>query len=302
MNDSKQFNDLYAFVQVAKLESFTQAAMALNVQPSALSHRMNDLEKRLKVKLLNRTTRSVSTTEAGQQLLERTAPMFNIIQQELHALSDYTDKMSGKIRINTPERPAFELIYPKINHFLVENPELELEVFINNRYCDIVAERFDFGVRSGQDVAQDMVAVRISKENTMTVVAAPRYINQFGMPKTLKELMYHRCIVNSFNPEYRLSEWEFIEKKQLTKIRVRESVVFNALVLVKQAVQDGLGIAWLPRTTVEKEIASGQLIEFFTDMNITYPPMHLYYAKNKHKTPAMLGLIELLRWKNEDKV
>lgn len=297
MNDSKQFNDLYAFIQVAKFSSFTQAAMALNVQPSALSHRMNDLEKRLKIKLLNRTTRSVSTTEAGQQLFERTLPMFSIIQQELHALSDFTDKMSGKIRINTPERPAFELIYPKINHFLAENPEVELEVFINNRYCDIVAERFDFGVRSGQDVAQDMIAVRISAENTMTVVASPAYIEQFGYPQKLKNLVSHRCIIISFNPEYRLSEWEFMEKNQLNKIKVPESLVFNSLELVKQATNDGLGLAWLPRTTVAAEIKSGKLVECCPNTNITYPPMYLYYSKNKHKTPAMTALIELLRWK-----
>ncbi|WP_392564127.1 LysR family transcriptional regulator [Orbus wheelerorum] len=299
MNDSKQFNDLYAFVQVAKFGSFTQAAMALNVQPSALSHRMNDLEKRLKIKLLNRTTRSVSTTEAGQQLLERTAPMFNIIQQEIHALSDYTDKMIGKIRINTPERPAFELIYPKINRFLAENPEVELEVFINNRYCDIVAERFDFGVRSGQDLAQDMIAVRISAKNTMTVVASPSYINQFGGPNDLQDLRAHRCIVTSFNPDYRLSEWEFMVHGQLHKIRVPESLVFNSLALVKLAANDGLGITWLPRTTVEDEIKAGKLIEFFTNINITYPPMYLYYAKNKHKTPVINALIELLRWQND---
>lgn len=295
MDDSKQFNDLYAYVQVATFGSFTQAATVLGIQPSALSHRMKDLEKRLKIKLLNRTTRSVSTTEAGQQLLERTAPMFATIQQELSALSDYTSKMSGKIRINSPERPAFELIYPKINGFLAENPDVELEIFINNRYCDIVAERFDFGVRSGQDVAQDMVAVRISDENTMAVVAAPNYIDQFGKPKSLKELVDHRCIVLSFNPEYRLSEWEFIEKKQLYKIRMPERLIFSSMSLVKQAAIDGLGVTWVPRTTVQTEIEAGRLIELFAKSNIIYPPTYLYYPKNKHKTHAMAALIDLLR-------
>lgn len=296
MDNSKQFNDLYVFVQIAKLGSFTQAATLLNLQPSALSHRMTDLEKRLKVKLLNRTTRSVSTTEAGQQLLERTAPMFATIQQELNALSDYTDKMSGKIRINSPERPAFELIYPKISGFLSENSAVGLEIFINNSYCDIVAERFDFGVRSGKDIAQDMVAVQISSENTMAVVASPSYINQRGKPKFLKELALHRCIVTSFNPEYRLSEWEFIEQKQLYKIRVPENLIFNSMKLVTQAAIDGLGITWLPRTTVQTEIQAGRLVEIFKSSAITYPPMCLYYSKNKHKTPAMTALIELLRW------
>ncbi|RKS87564.1 LysR family transcriptional regulator [Orbus hercynius] len=296
MDDSKHFNDLYAFVQVAKLGSFTQAATVLNVQPSALSHRINSLEKRLKIKLLNRTTRSVSTTQAGQQLLERTAPMFTSIQQELSALADYTDRMSGRIRINCPERPAFELIYPKINGFLATNPDLKLEVFINNLYCDIVAERFDFGVRSGKDVAQDMIAVQISDENTMAVVAAPPYITEFGEPKNTKDLINHRCIVVSFNPEYRLSEWEFMEQKQLNKIRVPENLIFNSQALVKQSVIDGLGIAWLPRTTVQADIQAGRLVEMLKKSAITYPPMYLYYPTNKHKTPAMIAFIALLRW------
>ncbi|MFD1261652.1 LysR family transcriptional regulator [Entomomonas asaccharolytica] len=298
MDDSKQFNDLYAYVQVATFGSFTQAATILGVQPSALSHRIKDLEKRLKIKLLNRTTRSVSTTEAGQQLLERTAPMFATIQQELSALSDYTNKMSGKIRINSPERPAFELIYPKINGFLAENPDVELEIFINNRYCDIVAERFDFGVRSGQDVAQDMIAVRISDENTMTMVASPSYIDQFGKPKSLKELIHHRCIVLSFNPEYRLSEWEFIENNQLIKIRVPEKLIFSSISLVKQAAIDGLGVTWIPSTTVQADVEAGQLVELFAKSNITYPPTYIYYPKNKHKTNAMAALIDLLRQEN----
>ncbi|WP_392565346.1 LysR family transcriptional regulator [Utexia brackfieldae] len=296
MNDNKQFNDLYAFVQVAKLGSFTQAASVLNVQPSALSHRMNDLEKRLNIKLLNRTTRSVSTTEAGQQLLERTLPMFISIQEELGALSDYTDKMSGKIRINCPERPAFEIIYPKVRKFLVDNPAVKLEIFINNLYIDIIAERFDFGVRSGKDVAQDMVTVRISDENAMTLVVSPHYINQFGLPHKLQDLTLHRCIVISLNPEYRLNEWEFMQQKQIYKIDVPESIIFNSMDLVKKAAIDGLGITWLPYTSVHSEIQSGQLVTLFPKLQITYPPMYLYYAKNRHKTPAMTTLIESLRW------
>lgn len=301
MHDSKQFNDLYAYVQVAKLGSFTKAAMVLGVQPSALSHRMKDLEKSLKIKLLNRTTRSVSTTEAGQQLLERTAPMFATIQQELSALSDFTNKMSGKIRINSSERPVFEFIYPKVRGFLAENPDVELEVFIENSYSDIIAERFDFGVRSGKDVTQGMVAVPISDENTMAVVASPNYIDQFGKPKSLKELIQHRCIVMSINPKYRVSEWEFIHKKQLHKIRVPENLIFNSLKLVQQAAIDGLGVTWLPRTSVQADVQDGRLVELFAESSITYPPMYLYYSKNKHKTHAMAALIEILRWQNNKK-
>lgn len=300
MTSHKHFNDLYAFLQIAKLGSFTQAAAILNVQPSALSHRINELERRLKIKLLNRTTRAVSTTEAGQQLLERVMPMFTCIQQELCALSDYTHNMSGKIRINCPERPAFELIYPKIHHFLAQNPGVEIEIFINNNYCDIVAERFDFGVRSGKDLAQDMTAVPISAENTMALIASPYYLSQYGEPKQLQEITNHRCIVIALNPEFRVSEWEFIEQKQLHKIRVPENLVFNSQYLIKQAAIDGLGITWLPSTSVQADIQAGRLIELLNKTAITYPPMYLYYPPNKHKTTAMTAFIELLRWqKNE---
>lgn len=297
MDDSKQFNDLYVFIHVAKLGSFTQASKALNVQPSALSHRMNELERRLKLKLLNRTTRSVSTTEAGQQLLDRLAPLFATIQHEINSLSDYTDKMSGKIRINSPERPAFELIYPKLNSFLVENPNVQFEIFINNNYCDIVAERFDFGVRMGDTIAQDMIAVPISNENTMSLVASPKYIDQFGMPKNFKELAYHRCVVLSFTSEYRLNEWEFIDQNQQNKIRVPETFIFNSLELVKKAAIDSLGITWLSSNSIQAELKTGRLVEILNQTNITYPPMYLYYPKNKYKTPAITALIELLRWK-----
>ncbi|WP_329505147.1 LysR family transcriptional regulator [Haemophilus parainfluenzae] len=295
MNDNKQFNDLYAFVQVAKLGSFSKAAQALNVQPSALSHRISDLEGRLKIKLLNRTTRAVSTTEAGQQLLERIAPLFSGIQQELGALVDFTHEMRGKIRINCPERPAYELIYPRLSGFFADNPDMELEIFINNRYCDIVAERFDFGVRSGKDVAGDMVAVPISAPNQMALVASPVYLARFGAPKALKELAKHRCAVISFNPEYRLSEWEFMENKQLVKIRVPESLVFNSTLLVKQAALDGLAVAWLPQSWVQAALEAGKLVEILPQTAITYPPMYLYYPQNRHKTAAMAALIAALR-------
>lgn len=298
MNDSKKFNDLFVFIHVAKLGSFTQASKVLNVQPSALSHRMNELERRLKLKLLNRTTRSVSTTEAGQQLLDRLAPLFATIQHEISSLSDYTEKMSGKIRINSPERPAFELIYPIFNGFVKENPDVELEIFINNNYCDIVAERFDFGVRMGDTIAQDMIAVPISNENTMSLVASPKYIDQFGMPKNFKELAYHRCVVLSFTSEYRLNDWEFISKNQQHKIRVPENFVFNSLELVKKSAIDGLGIAWLSCNSVKTDIEAGRLVKILNQTNITYPPMYLYYPKNKYKTPATTALIELLRYKS----
>ena len=158
-----------------------------------------------------------------------------------------------------------------------------------------MAERFDFGVRSGKDLAGDMVAVPISAPNQMALVASPVYLARFGAPKALKELAKHRCAVISFNPEYRLSEWEFMENKQLVKIRVPESLVFNSTLLVKQATLDGLAVAWLPQSWVQTALEAGKLVEILPQTAITYPPMYLYYPQNRHKTAAMTALISALR-------
>lgn len=175
---NRNFNNLYAFTQVVKLGNFSSAAQALGVQPSALSYRMNDLENRLNTKLLNRTTRSMSPTEAGQRLYERIALMFGGIQEALAALGDLRGKVSGRLRINAAENLAYYLIYPKVRSFLAAFPEVDVEILISNSWSDIVAQGFDFGVRPLSDVAQDMVAVPISGERAMCVVAAPDYLTR----------------------------------------------------------------------------------------------------------------------------
>lgn len=171
MTTNRNFNDLYAFTQVVKLGNFSRAAQSLGVQPSALSHRMNDLENRLNTKLLNRTTRSMSPTEAGQRLYERIAPMFGGIQEELAALGDLRGKVSGRLRINAAENPAYYLIYPKVRSFLAAFPEVDVEILISNSWSDIVAQGFDFGVRPLGDVAQDMVAIKQSGGHRRIVIS-----------------------------------------------------------------------------------------------------------------------------------
>ncbi|HFC8550041.1 MULTISPECIES: LysR family transcriptional regulator [Neisseria] len=267
---NRNFNDLYAFIQVVKLGNFSRAAQSLGVQPSALSHRMNDLENRLNTKLLNRTTRSMSPTEAGQRLYERIAPMFGGIQEELAALGDLHGKVSGRLRINTAENPVYYLIYPKVRSFLAQFPEVDVEILINNSWSNIVAQGFDFGVRPLGDVAQDMVAVPISGERAMCVVAAPDYLTRHGQPETPSELVQHRCIVPA-------------------------SLTFNSTALVKTAALDGLGLTWLPHYAVADELASGALVELFARARAVYPPMALYYPPNRHKTQAAEALIEWLK-------
>ncbi len=295
MQDNKNFNDLYAFVQVVRFQNFNRAAKALGVHPSALSHRMNDLENRLNIKLLNRTTRSMSPTEAGQQLYDRISPMFGVIQDELAALGDFQQQTVGKLRINSSENPAHTLLYPKMREFLAAHPAVEVEIMINNNHIDIVKEGFDFGVRPMHEVAQDMVAVQISEERQMGIVASPAYLKRCGTPQTLQDLTRHRCIVISFNSFSRLTEWEFLDNNQLLRINAPASLTFNSSVLIKQALLDGLGLSWAPIYAVEQELASGELVELFADKRITYPPMGLYYPKNRHKTQAAQAWIEMLK-------
>ncbi len=295
MSENRNFNDLYAFTQVVKLGNFSRAAQALGVQPSALSHRMNDLENRLNTKLLNRTTRSMSPTEAGQRLYERIAPMFGGIQDELAALGDLGGKVSGRLRINAAENPAYYLIYPKIRSFLAQFPEVDVEILINNSWSDIVAQGFDFGVRPLGDVAQDMVAVPISGERAMCVVAAPDYLTRHGQPETPSELVQHRCIVPAFNAFNRLDDWEFFKNGQIHRVRVPASLTFNSTALIKTAALDGLGLTWLPHYAVADELASGALLEIFAHARAIYPPMALYYPPNRHKTQAAEALIEWLK-------
>ena len=292
MTENRNFNDLYAFVQIVKWGNFSRAAQALNVQPSALSHRISELESRLNIKLLNRTTRSMSPTEAGQQLFDRIAPMFGSIQQEIRALNDFQQNVMGRLRINAAENPAYYLLYPKMQAFLHQFPQVNLEILINNSWIDIVAQGFDFGVRPLNDVAQDMVAVKISAERTMALLASPAYFERLGMPQKLQDIAQHRCIVPAFNEFNRLNEWEFMQNQQLIRISAPESLIFNSVSMVKMALLDRLGLSWLPKYAVEKELAAGLLQELFPELAITYPPMALYYPQNRHKTQAAQALID----------
>lgn len=271
MFTNRNFNDLYAFTQVVKLGNFSRAAQSLGAPPSALSHSMNDLENCLNTKLLNRTTRFMSPTEAGQWLYERIAPMFGGIQEALAALGDLCGKVSGRLRINIAENPAYYLIYPKVRSFLAAFPEVDVEILLSNSWSDIVAQGFDFGVRPLSDVAQDMVAMPISGERAMCVVAAPDYLARHRQPETPSELARHRCIVPAFNAFNRLDDWEFFQNGQIHRVHVPASLTFNSTALIKTTALDGLGLTWLPHYAVADELASGALLEIFAHARAIYP-------------------------------
>ena len=207
MTDNRNFNDLYAFTQVIRQGNYSRAARVLNVQPSALSHRMAELEKRLGIRLINRTTRAMSPTEAGQQLFEHIAPMFDSIQRGVDALDDFSQTVSGRLRINSAENPAWHFLYPAMRRFLHDHPDVNIEVIIDNNMVDMVTEGFDFGVRPINHVAQDMVALQLSGERPMAVVASDDYFSRFGLPTSPQELTRHRCIVPAFDAFSRITAW-----------------------------------------------------------------------------------------------
>lgn len=293
---NKHLNELYVFLIVAQLNSFTRAAQQLGVSPSALSHAMNALEARLGLKLLNRTTRSVSMTAAGQQLCERIAPLFDAIQTEVFEMGRFREATVGKVRINASKNVALNIVYPKLRDFLPQHPELQVELYLNNGFVDIVAERFDMGVRMGADVAQDMVAIRIAPDFEMVTVAAPAYLAEKGTPQSLQDLAGHTCIGLALNVHEHLLEWYFWQHGAERKVDIHYSPVFNSNVLVRMAARDGLGIAWTTSQMVAEDIAAGRLVEILRDYRMTYPGAYLYFPKNRHKPAGLQALIEALRW------
>lgn len=216
---SPDFNDLQAFVAVARQQSFTRAAIRLGVSPSALSHRLRALEARLGLRLLTRTTRSVSLTAAGERLLQTVAPRFEAIEAELAALRDLRDQPSGLVRITAAGHAADTLLWPKLGPLLAEHPELQVEIYVDYGFTDIVAQRFDAGVRIGESVEKDMIAVRISPDQRMAVVAAPSYFAGRPVPRRPQDLTAHNCI-NLRLPSGRLLPWEFAQGGRPVNVHV----------------------------------------------------------------------------------
>lgn len=292
---NKIFNDLHAFLIIARLGNFTKAAKQLNVSPSALSHLINGLEERLEVQLLKRTTRSVSTTQAGQELFEQIEPMFSGIKEQVRELGKFKDTTIGKVRLNISENTAFNIIYPKLKDFLPHHPELEVEIFINNDKIDIVADRFDIGVRSGGDVAQDMIAHRIAPDFKMCTVVAPNYFEEHEIPKTPYELKNHLCIGLSITTNEHFMHWEYQQNGNIIKPTLNYNVTVNSNLLSKNMALDGIAISWLPEHMITSELASGKLIEILCDYAVTYPGHYLYFPKSRYKSSALQALINLLK-------
>jgi DNA-binding transcriptional LysR family regulator len=294
----KNTNDLMAFLAVARERSFTRAAAQLGVSQSALSHSIRGLEERLGLRLLTRTTRSVATTEAGERLLRTVGPKFEQIDSELSALTELREKPAGTIRITAGEHAAFAVLWPALTTLLPRYPDIKVELIMDYGLTDIVAERYDAGVRLGEQVAKDMIAVRIGPDFCMAVVAAPSYFERKPKPKKPQDLTAHECI-NIRLPTYGgLYAWEFEKRSRELKVRVDGQLVFNSLALRIEAALEGMGLAYLPEDQVKPHVAKGRLVRVLDDWCPPFSGYHLYYPSRRHSSPAFTLLVEALRYRS----
>ena len=290
-------SDLLAFLAVARERSFTRAAARLGVSQSALSHTIRGLEERLGLRLLTRTTRSVSPTEAGERLFRTVGPRFEEIQNELTALSEFRDKPAGTIRITASEYAADVVLWPALAKLLPDYPDIKVEVIVDYGLTDIVAERYDAGVRLGEQVAKDMIAVRIGPDMRMAVVGSPAYFAKRTPPQTPQDLTAHDCI-NIRLPTYGgLYAWEFEKDGRELKVRVEGQFVFNNSSLRLNAVLAGFGLAYLPEDLVAAHIAEGRLVRVLDAWCTPFSGCHLYYPSRRQASAAFGVLVDALRYR-----
>ncbi len=292
------FNDLLAFRAVATERSFTRAAAQMGVSTSALSHAVRGLEERLGIRLLNRTTRTVVPTEAGDRLLESVGALFDGVETELARLSALQDRPSGTIRITTSAHAAKTILEPALIPLLLAYPDLKVELNANSGFVDIVAERFDAGVRLGETVAQDMIAVRIGPDLRMAAAASPAYLAQHPAPLTPHDLSHHNCINLRFPTYGGLYAWEFEKDGRALNVRVDGQMIVNDTTVALQAAMDGVGIAFITDDQVLPLIAEGRLVRVLEDWCPPFPGYHLYYPSRRQHTSAFAVLVEALRYRD----
>jgi DNA-binding transcriptional LysR family regulator len=293
----ENFNDILAFLAVARERSFTKAAAKLGVSQSALSHAISGLEARLGLRLLTRTTRSVSPTEAGERLLLTVGHRFEEIEAELQALSELREKPAGTIRITAGEHAANTVLSPALAKFLPSYPGIKIEITVDYGFIDIVAQRYDAGVRMGGQVATDMIAVPIGPDVRMAVVGAPSYFAKHSIPQKPQNLTEHNCI-NLRRPTYGgLYAWEFEKGRRELKVRVDGQLIFNTLRQRLDAALAGLGLAYMIEDAAKPHIAKGSLIRVLEDWCEPFSGYHLYYPSRRHSSPAFALLVDALRYR-----
>lgn len=291
----ENLNDLVAFLTVAREQSFTKAAAKLGVSQSALSQTVRGLEERLGIRLLMRTTRSVSPTEAGERLRLSLGPHFEEIDAELSAISALRDKPSGTVRITAGEHAAISILAPAIRRLVPQYPDIRVEVIVDYGLTDIVAERYDAGIRLGEQVAKDMIAVKVSGDMRMAVVGSPDYLARYGRPETPQDLTRHNCINMRLPTHGGIFPWEFEHCGRELKVRVDGQLTFNNIAMRLDAALAGLGLAYLPEDQASPYFDGRGLERVLGDWCEPFSGYHLYYPNRRHASPAFAVVIEALR-------
>ena len=289
--------DLVAFLAVAREQSFTRAAAQLGVSQSALSQTMRGLESRLGMRLLTRTTRRVSVTEAGERLLRAAGPRFEEIDGELEAITALREKPAGTIRLTATENAAASVLWPALERFLPKYPEIKVEIVIDYGLTDIVAQRFDAGVRPGETVASGMISVRIAPDMRMAVVGAPAYFAERKPPKAPQDLTDHKCINLRLPTHGGLYAWEFEKDGREMNVRVDGQLILGTATFMLKAARAGFGLAYLPEEEVRSDLESGRLVRVLADWCPPFSGYHLYYPSRRQPTQAFALLVEALRYR-----
>ena len=290
-------NDLVTFMTVARERSFTKAAAKLGISQSSLSHLIRDLETRLGLRLLTRTTRSVSPTEAGERLLGTVGPRLDEVERELSSLQDLRDQPRGAIRISSTDYATDTILWPRLKPFLRRYPDISVELITDYGLTDIVAERFDAGVRAGEQIAKDMIAVRIGPDISMAVVGSPAYFKKRPEPKVPQELVNHICINLRLPTHGGLYAWEFERASREMRVRVEGQVTFNGTPQMLSAALAGFGLAYLPEDVAQVHISKRRLVRVLKDWCQPYTGYHLYYPSRRQPSAAFGLMIEALRYR-----
>lgn len=290
-----EFAELKAFVAVVERQSFARAAEHLGLSPSALSQTIRQLERRIGTRLLNRTTRSVAPSASGEQLYQRLAPLFREMAVAVTEASEATGRMSGTLRINTLGIAARTIIAPRLARFHQVHPEVELDIVVDDALADIVTGRFDAGIRVGGQLEKDMVAIRLTPDLKMVVVASPDYLARRGVPMSPADLHQHTCINWRLQIDGRYYRWEFKKRQQRIEIAVNGPIVTNHADIGVAAAVNGLGIAYhFEQDGVGELLAQGRLVQVLADWSIVRPGLFLYYPNRQHRPAALGAFIDCL--------
>ncbi|WP_202304394.1 LysR family transcriptional regulator [Dryocola clanedunensis] len=292
-------NDILAFLAVARAQSFTKAAAQLGVSPSALSHTLRNLEARLGIRLLTRTTRNVAPTEAGEQLMCSVGPLFEQIASEIEKIGELRDKPAGTIRITCSDDAAEQHLRPVLADFFKTYPDINVEICIDYGFTNIVQERFDAGIRLGESVSQDMIAVRLGPDWRLCVVGSPAYFASRPIPADPRELTDHNCINIRHSINGGVYVWEFENKGRKVNVRVSGQLTANSNIPILNGALDGIGLAYIPDFMAQPYIEDGRLVEVLADWSPYFDGFHLYYPNRRNTTPAFAAFVEAVRYKGK---